>query len=66
MLTYFAQQLPPNQPRLVTFITSNFSHAGLAHLAINMLALNGLAASSHRWLLLANTLGALCNPSKDV
>ena len=41
MLTYFAQQLPPNQPRLVTFITSNFSHAGLAHLAINMLALNG-------------------------
>lgn len=41
MLRYFSQQLPPGQPQLVTFLTSSFSHAGLAHLAINMFALHG-------------------------
>ena len=40
MLTYFTQQLPPARPVLVTFLTSNFSHAGLAHLGLNMLALS--------------------------
>ena len=44
MLSYFSQQLPPGQPKLVTFLTSSFSHAGLAHLAINMFALHGFGS----------------------
>ena len=52
MLRYFSQQLPPGQPQLVTFLTSSFSHAGLAHLAINMFALHGFgsAVAEVRWV----------------
>jgi membrane associated rhomboid family serine protease len=44
MLKYFVQQLPPARPKYVSFLTANFSHAGVAHLAINMLALSSFGS----------------------
>lgn len=40
MLKNFTLQLPPQNARPWTFLTSNFSHAGALHLGVNMLALS--------------------------
>jgi hypothetical protein len=44
MLHNFVQHLPPQRPNYITFFTSNFSHAGVMHLAINMLALSSFGS----------------------
>lgn len=43
--TYLVQALPPQQTRPITMLTSNFSHSGLVHLGINMLAFSGFGGA---------------------
>ncbi len=44
MLRNAVLQLPPLRTRPWTFLTSNFSHAGTLHLAVNMLALSSFGS----------------------
>lgn len=44
MLRNFTLQLPPQNARPWTFLTSNFSHAGTLHLGVNMLALSSFGS----------------------
>ncbi len=42
---YLVQALPPQRTRAITMLTSNFSHSGLLHLGINMLAFSGFGGA---------------------
>ena len=44
MLRNAVLQLPPQRTRPWTFLTSNFSHAGTLHLAVNMFALSSFGS----------------------
>lgn len=44
MLSNFSLLLPPQRARPWTFLTSYFSHAGMLHLGINMLALSSFGS----------------------
>ena len=60
MLRYFALHLPPVRPNYVTFFTANFSHAGLLHFGINMVALSSFGSVVAR-VSPANALAISCS-----
>ena len=69
MIKWLAMPLPPQRMRpVITALTSTFSHAGLAHLGINMMALRifGSKLSTVIWLFIDEMRMLALQPSESI